>query len=85
MQALTTEQEITKLKDRITELESISIQLKMDAKTIPYLLNVTGAQFYSTTAPVGTSPVGSIWLKDTGVLATNTLHVYSGTSWVQIK
>ena len=67
MDTLTTQQEIDSLKLRITELERSAIQLKMDAKVIPYLLNVTGAQFYSTTAPVGNPPAGSIWLKDTGV------------------
>jgi len=85
MDTLTTQQEIEALKKRIAELERSAIQLKMDPVTTLYLQNVTGIQYYSTLAPSGTPPAGSIWLRDTGVLATNTLHVYSGTAWIQIK
>lgn len=85
MDILTAQQEIELLKDRVVELERTAIQLKMEANTVLYLLNVTGAQYYSTSVPSGTPPAGSIWLRDTGTLSTNTVHVYSGSAWIQIK
>lgn len=43
------------------------------------------SQTYSLSAPSGSAPQGSLWMKDTGVLATNEIHVYSGAAWIRMK
>lgn len=42
-------------------------------------------QIYSFSSPSGSAPTGSIWMKDTGVLSTNEIHMYSGSGWVRMK
>lgn len=57
---------------------TIALQIASTIATLP-------TQTYSTSAPSGTAPTGSIWCYDTGVLATNEIHVYSGSGWVRMK
>lgn len=89
------QKEIELLKKRSEILERIAIQLKLDPQTALYLGNFVDNRFststsipsqtYSASSPSGTAPIGSIWMEDTGVLATRKIHVYSGSSWVQMK
>ena len=88
--------QIEELKRSIKELERISIQVQMDPTIVLYLGNAFNqsitnvlalrpTQTYSTASPSGSAPTGSLWMKDTGVLATNEIHVYSGSGWVRMK
>lgn len=88
--------QIDVLTKQIKELERISIKLDMDVTSILYLqpavqqavaavLLTYPTQTYSTVTPTGTAPTGSIWMQNTGVLATNTIWMYSGSGWTQIK
>lgn len=76
---------IQDIEARIAVLERNQIQLTLDPTVTLYLQNAVGRQIYSTLAPTGGAPIGSMWLRDTGVPSSNTLHVYSGQGWVQIK
>jgi len=84
--------QIDVLTSKVKELERISIQVQMDATTVLYLnraitayLSTYPTQTYSTSSPSGTAVAGSLWMKDTGVLATNEIHVYSGSAWIRMK
>ena len=81
---------------QVTMLERISIQEVFDPTTYLYLkkavTTIVTAIFatkptftYSVSSPSGTAVAGSTWYKDTGVLATREIHVYSGSAWVQFK
>lgn len=76
---------VEQLTKMVSQLERSSIQLNMDPTTILYLKKVTAQIKYSTLAPSGVYPSGSIWVQDTGALATNKIFVSSGTAWVQVK
>lgn len=84
--------QIDVLTKQVKELERISIQVQMDPTTVLYLagafssvLALRPTQTYSASSPTGTAPTGSLWMKDTGVLATNEIHVYSGSAWIRMK
>jgi hypothetical protein len=84
--------EAESLKKIVLELERISIKVQMDPTTILYLAGAVRTilaslptQTYSVSSPTGTAPTGSLWMKDTGVLATNEIHVYSGSAWIRMK
>jgi hypothetical protein len=84
--------QIDVLTNEVKELKRISIQVQMDPTTVLYLgsafasaLALFPTQTYSTSSPSGTAPTGSLWMRDTGLLATNEIHVYSGSGWVQMK
>lgn len=90
------QKQIKDLSNRIDFLERISIQLDIDPTTQVYLQQAVSAfitstlalaptQTYSTSAPSLTAPTGSLWMEDTGVLATNKIHVYSGSAWIRMK
>lgn len=81
---------------RVKTLERIAIQLKLDPQTKLYLdkeindlitvaVALLPTQTYSSSTPSGTAVAGSIWMQNTGSLATNTIWMYSGSAWVQIK
>ena len=84
------------LEKQVEELKRVSIQVQMDPTTILYLGNAFDTaitdilltkptQTYATTLPSGTAPTGSLWMYNSGSLATNEIYVYSGTIWVQMK
>jgi len=80
------------LRKEIAILGQYSIGPKIDPQTSVYLTkfvndinNLLPTQTYSTSTPSGAAVAGSLWMRDTGTLATNTIHVYSGSAWVQIK
>ena len=79
------QQQIEDLKSRIDDLERSAIQINVDPMTVLYLKNAVGAQIYSTSTPSGSAPTGSIWFRNTGVIANNEIHMYSGSAWAQIK
>lgn len=86
------QKEIELLKKRSDVLERIAIQLNLDPTTKLYLdkeinniIATYPTQTYSTSAPSGTAITGSIWMVNTGSLATNSIWMYSGSAWVQIK
>lgn len=83
--------QIDVLTKQVRELEKNAIQVQMDPTTSLYLnkfidtRNATyPSQTYSTSAPSGVAPTGSIWMVNTGVLATNEIYMYSG-GWIKIK
>lgn len=88
--------QIEVLTKKVQELERISIQVQMEPTTVLYLSNAFSSsitatlalqpsQTYSSGSPSGSAPTGSIWMKDTGVLSTNEIHMYSGSGWVRMK
>lgn len=88
--------QIEALNRQVKELERISIQVQMDPTIVLYLGNafttaitnllaLQPTQTYSASSPSGTAPTGSLWMRDTGVLATNEIHVYSGSAWIKMK
>jgi TolA-binding protein len=88
--------QIEALQKQVKELERSAIQAQMDATILLYLNKVVDGrvtianallptQTYSALSPSGTAPTGSIWMKDTGVLATREIHMYSGSAWVQFQ
>jgi hypothetical protein len=90
--------QIDELKNEVQRLKDISIKIGIDPDTYKVLVNIlnpaitsavqssiSATQTYSVLSPSGSAPVGSIWFKNTGVLATNQLFMYDGSSWVQIK
>lgn len=88
------QKEIDGLKARTAFLEKIAIQLNLDPQTALYLSSflfssISGGAIptstYSASSPSGTPATGSVWYKDTGVLATREIHVYSGSAWIQFK
>ena len=92
MDIQTLQNQIDELNGKIAVLERNAIQINIDPTISLYLTQAVSkyvstlpTQTYSTVAPTGVAPTGSIWLRDTGVLATNETHVYSGSAWVQIK
>lgn len=100
MQNQDTQTQIDSLNKQIKYLERISIQESFDPTTYLYLTKAITAiatvvintilatkptSTYSTSSPSGTAVAGSTWYKDTGVLATREIHVYSGSAWIQFK
>lgn len=86
------QQQIDILNKKIADLERKSIQINLDPTTALYLqkpineaIIALPTQTYSTSTPSGIAPTGSIWLYDSGLLATNEIHAYSGSAWVRIK
>lgn len=88
--------QIDTLNKQVKYLERISIQENIDPTTYLYLVNIINTavanyvallptQTYSTGTPSGAAPEGSIWFRDTGVLATREIYMYSGSGWVQFK
>lgn len=84
--------QIEVLSKQVEFLKRASIQLKFDPQTLIYLnkaiddrTTLLPTQTYSSSVPSGTAPAGSIWMQNTGLLATNTIWMYSGSAWVQIK
>lgn len=90
--------QVEELTKEVQRLKDISIKIGIDPDTYKVLTNlltpaittavqnsISATQVYSVSSPSGTAPVGSIWFKNTGVLATNQLFMYDGASWVQIK
>lgn len=86
------QQQIDTLSKQVQDLERSAIQVNFDPTTKLYLQTVINEQIafqptqtYSTSTPSGVAPTGSIWLYNSGTLATNAIYAYSGTAWVQIK
>lgn len=88
------------LNQQVKRLEQIAIQLNIDPNTRKFLdaivttltasavasaVATLPSQTYSTSSPSGSAPQGSLWMKDTGVLATNEIHIYSGSAWIRMK
>lgn len=95
---MNTQEQLDEIRNEVQRLKDISIKIGIDPDTYKVLINllnpaitsavqasISATQTYSVVAPSGTAPVGSIWFESTGVLATNKLYMYDGTSWVQIK
>lgn len=87
-----TQTQIDSLDKKVKYLERISIQESFDPTTFLYLTKavvlanaLSPTQTYSTSAPSGAAPAGSLWMQDTGSLATNKIFVYTGTVWTQMK
>lgn len=85
------QQQIDTLSKQVQGLERSAIQVNFDPTTKLYLQTVINEQIallptqtYSTSTPSGTAPIGSIWLYNSGILATNAIYAYSGSAWVQI-
>jgi len=90
------QEQIDKINKELSRLNIISIQKNINPETYknltellrPFIVSIIATyptQTYSTSSPTGTAPVGSIWIKYTGSLATNEIWSYSPTGWVQIK
>ena len=90
------QQQIDTLSKQVQDLQRSAIQVNFDPTTKLYLQTVINEQIalqlalqptqtYSTSTPSGVAPTGSIWLYNSGTLATNAIYAYSGTAWVQIK
>ena len=80
--------QIAVLTKKVQDLERNEIQLTLDPTISLYLSTFVltfPTQTYSTTSPSGGAPTGSIWFRDTGVLATREIHMYSGSAWVQFQ
>jgi len=84
--------QIEGLASRVDELQRTSIQLNIDPTTSLYLqrfvniaLLALPTQTYSTSAPSGSAPAGSVWFYDTGSLATREIYMYSGVTWIKFK
>jgi len=88
--------QIEVLTKQVEELKRTSIQVQMDPTTVLYLgaafntainnvLATKPTQTYSTSTPSGTAPTGSLWMYNSGSLATNEIHVYSGSAWIRMK
>lgn len=87
-----TQTQIDSLNKQVKYLERISIQESFDPTAYLYLLKAINSilalaptQTYSTSTPSGTAPTGSLWMYDTGVLATREIYVYSGVAWIKMK
>jgi hypothetical protein len=66
-------------------LKKLTIESQDNINIINSIIALQPTQTYSTFSPSGTAPIGSIWFKDTGLLATREIHMYSGSAWVQFK
>lgn len=72
------------IKVQLDPVASLYLKKFVDIE-VEALLLTKPTQTYSTASPSGDAPQGSLWMKDTGALATNEIHVYSGTAWVRMK
>jgi hypothetical protein len=90
------QEQIVDLQNSIDALEAISLKVNLDPDTVAIIKNIitpmiTALQVslptltYSTTAPTGVAPKGSVWFQNSGSVPTNGIFSYSGSAWVQIK